>query len=55
VNLELPFAEPEHSRLDDSFAAVDGELDALFLAEVGAVLRQLSAERASADDAAVQA
>jgi hypothetical protein len=54
VNLELPFAEPERSRLDDCFAAVDGTLDALFLEEVGEVLRQLNAQRA-ADDAAVPA
>ncbi len=43
---ELPFDDADRAALDDGFAAVDRELDALFLEEVGAVLRRLRAERA---------
>ncbi len=43
---ELPFDQADCAALDDGFAAVDRELDTLFLEEVGAVLRRLRADRA---------
>lgn len=53
MNLDLPFMEPERSALDEYLAAVDRELDSLFLDEVNGVLLQLRAERADAADDAV--
>jgi len=53
VNLELPLAEPEPSPLDEYLAAIDRELDALFLDEVDGVMRRIRFERdAKPDDAA---
>lgn len=54
MNLDLPFVEPERSPLDEYLAAMDRELDALFLEEVNGVLTQVRTERAAtpADDAA---
>jgi hypothetical protein len=52
VNLELPFvpfvADAEPSALDAYLAAMDRELDALFLDEVDGVVQQLGAERLDA-------
>jgi hypothetical protein len=48
VNLELPFPEPEDSLLDEHLAAIDRELDVLFLAEVDGALRRIRAEREAA-------
>jgi hypothetical protein len=47
VNLDLPFAEPEGSALDDRFAALDDELEALFLAEVQASVHRQRDERSA--------
>jgi hypothetical protein len=49
VSLELPFvADPEPSALDEYLAAIDRELDALFLDEVDGVVQRLLAERLDA-------
>jgi hypothetical protein len=45
VNLELPFPNPEPSEIDEVLAAIDEELDTLFLDEVDGVLRRVRAER----------
>jgi hypothetical protein len=45
VNLDLPFAEVDSAALDERFAEVDKELDALFLEEVAVTLIRLDAER----------
>ncbi len=45
MNLELPFPDADSSELDDYLAAIDEELDALFLDEVDGVLRRIRAEK----------
>ncbi len=45
MNLDLPFPEADSSELDDYLAAIDVELDALFLEEVDGVLRRIRAEK----------
>jgi hypothetical protein len=45
VNLELPFADADASSLDDCFAAIDRELDALFLGEVDGALQRIREEQ----------
>ena len=45
MNLDLPFAEVDAAALDEGFAGVDRELDALFLEEVAVTLIRLDAER----------
>jgi hypothetical protein len=52
VNLDLPFPEPDDAALDASLAAIDEELDALFLDEVDGALRRIAAERDVAADPA---
>jgi hypothetical protein len=44
VNLDLPFPDAEPSALDEYVAAIDEELDALFLDEVDGVLRRIRTE-----------
>ena len=52
MNLELPFTEADVSALDEYLAAVDEELDRLFLEEVDGTLRRLRTERDVAPDTA---
>ncbi len=52
MNLALPFTEADVSALDEFLAAVDEELDALFLDEVDGQLRRVRAERDVAPDTA---
>ena len=52
MNLELPFADPEASPIDDCFAAIDENLDALFLDEVDGALRRIREEREGEADPA---
>jgi hypothetical protein len=52
VNLDLPFVEPDPSPLDEYLAAIDSELDALFLDEVDGTLRRIRAERDAVPDVA---
>ncbi len=52
MNLELPVPDVEESALDDYLAAIDEELDALFLEEVDGVLRRVRAEKDVKPDAA---
>ncbi|HET8540433.1 MAG TPA: hypothetical protein VFL83_11230 [Anaeromyxobacter sp.] len=52
MNLELPFTETDEAALDEYLAAIDEELDALFLDEVNGVLQRIRAERDVAPDTA---
>ena len=45
MNLELPFTESDAAAIDEYLAAIDEELDKLFLDEVDGVLRRVRAER----------
>jgi hypothetical protein len=51
VILDLPFPEADRAALDAGLAAVDRELDALFLEEVAVTLIRLDAERETAERA----
>jgi len=53
VNLDLPFADVDASALDACLAAVDRELDALFLEEVAVALLRLDADRAASAERAL--
>ena len=53
MNLELPFPDADASALDEYLAAIDEELDALFLDEVDGVLRRIRAEKDAKPDVAV--
>lgn len=53
MNLDLPFADPDPSELDEYLAAIDRELDTLFLDEVDGVMQRLRLDRDSAQDPAV--
>ncbi len=53
MNLELPFPDAEDSALDEYLAAIDEELDALFLDEVDGALRRLRTEQDVPPDVAV--
>ncbi len=52
MTLDLPFPQSELSPLDEYLAAIDQELDALFLDEVNGVLQRIRAERDVAPDVA---
>ncbi len=52
MNLELPFPDAEDSALDEYFAAIDEELDVMFLEEVDGVLRRIRAEKDPKPDVA---
>jgi hypothetical protein len=55
VNLELPFDEPAASELDEAFARIDRELDALFLEAVAGALERRGADAPAPDPAAAVA
>lgn len=53
MNLELPLVETDCSPLDEHLAAIDRELDALFLDELEGVLQRLRPVPAAPDLAGV--
>lgn len=53
MNLDLPFPESEPTELDEFLAAIDHELDALFLDEVDGVMRRLRYDRDASPEPAV--
>jgi hypothetical protein len=55
VILDLPFPEADRAVLDACLAAVDRELDALFLEDVAVTLIRLDAEREIAERADLRA
>jgi hypothetical protein len=56
VNVERPLPDrdpdPDHDKLDEYLAAIDAELDAVFLDEIDGVLRRVRVEPDAKPDAA---
>ncbi len=53
MNLDPPLPAPDDEKLAEYLAAIDAELDALFLDEVEGALRRVRAERDVKPDVAV--
>ncbi len=52
MTLDLPFPDADESALDEYLAAIDAELDALFLDEVDGYLRWVRTDRDAKPDTA---
>lgn len=53
MTLDLPFPDADGSALDEYLAAIDRELDALFLDEVDGVMQRLRFDRDAVPEPAV--